>query len=167
LKRWLPFGLGFLFFLLAGFSFFPGFLKPMLRQPIAFNHKKHMENGLECTTCHEFVKEERFAGIPSIAICLTCHEEAVTESPEEEKIRVYTRQKQEIPWVRLFRQPGHVYYSHRRHVAIGKIECVTCHGEIGQSLTPPLRPPTQLTMDDCLSCHKKVGRSTDCTSCHK
>lgn len=167
MRRFAPFGLGLVLFLLLGFEVFPRVLQPSVRQPIAFNHKKHADNGLECVACHEFVNKERFAGIPPIATCLACHEESITTSPEEKKIQLFAAESKEIPWVRLFKQAGHVHFSHMRHVTIGKIGCSACHGEVGMNSAPPSSLPHQLTMDDCISCHKKAEALNDCTGCHK
>ena len=136
-------------------------------QPIAFNHKKHLDQGVECITCHPYSKEQTFSGMPTLAICLGCHKEPVTESPEEEKIRQFEKKEEEIPWKRLYRQPDHVFYSHRRHVVLGKIECQTCHGNIGQSEVPPSKPWVKMTMKWCMDCHTKSKVINDCNACHE
>lgn len=45
-----------------------------VKQPIAFNHKIHAENGLECLDCHAYYKEQASSGRPTIEICSGCHE---------------------------------------------------------------------------------------------
>jgi len=54
-------------------------------QPISFNHKKHVDQGLQCDACHRYFKTQTFSGLPDIKICLECHKEPVTNNPEEEK----------------------------------------------------------------------------------
>ena len=135
-------------------------------QPLLFNHKKHKDQGTACDACHRYFKTENFSGIPAIAVCMECHKDPVTDSPEEEKIRTFYKKKEEIPWKRLYQQPDHVFFSHRRHVVLGKLECNTCHGEIGQSEKPPSGPWVRMTMKWCMDCHAKSKASNDCLTCH-
>ncbi len=136
-------------------------------QPIAFNHKKHIDQGLECDTCHKYYKTESFSGLPSVAVCLECHKEPVTKSPEEEKIRQFAAKGAQIPWKRIYREPDHVFYSHQAHVVLAKIECKTCHGNIAQSEKPPTKPYVDMTMGWCMGCHKERKASNDCLTCHQ
>ena len=135
-------------------------------QPLPFNHKKHKDQGLTCDACHRYFKTQNFSGMPAIAVCIECHKDKVTDSSEEEKIRVFYKNKEEIPWKRLYQQPDHVFFSHRRHVVLGKLECSTCHGDIGQSEKPPVRPWIRMTMKWCMDCHAKSKASNDCLTCH-
>jgi hypothetical protein len=135
-------------------------------QPISFNHKEHLEQGLECDTCHRFYKTQTFSGIPHLNTCLECHKEPVTQSPEEEKIRQFQKKGEEIPWRRIYGEPDHVFFSHRRHVVLGKIPCQTCHGNIGKSERPPTKPWVKMTMKWCMNCHRKNKVTNDCLACH-
>jgi hypothetical protein len=135
-------------------------------QPISFNHKKHAEQGLACDACHRFFKTQTFSGIPDLATCLECHKEPVTQSPQEEEIRQFHKKGQEIPWRRIYEQPDHVFFSHRRHVVLGKIPCASCHGSIGQSEQPPAKPWVKMTMNWCMECHTKRKVTNDCLACH-
>jgi hypothetical protein len=76
------------------------------------------------------------------------------------------REKKEISWKRIYEQPDHVFFSHRRHAVLGKIPCKTCHGEIGQSGRPPARPWVKMTMGWCMECHEKNKVTNDCLTCH-
>ncbi len=62
-------------------------------QPISFNHKKHVEQGLECDACHRFYKTQVFSGLPDLNTCLECHKEPVTKSSEEERIRQFQKKR--------------------------------------------------------------------------
>ncbi len=137
-----------------------------VQQPIAFNHKLHAENGLECLDCHPFFQEHASSGKPSLDVCLGCHEEALGESAEEAKLREYIESGKEVEWQRLYRVPEDVFFSHRRHVVIGGIECQTCHGDIGESVHPP-KKPIELTMKRCMRCHEKRKADNDCIACHR
>ncbi|MBI4445278.1 MAG: hypothetical protein HY645_05150 [Acidobacteria bacterium] len=142
----------------------PDLLQKKVQQPIAFNHLVHKD--LDCASCHEFVKEQAFAGLPSLDVCLGCHESAVTENPEEEKIRQLAAEGKPVVWQRLFRQPSHVFYSHRRHVTIAKLDCQNCHGKMGESQSPP-QSVHNLTMEECISCHEAKGVRAGCVDCHR
>jgi len=135
-------------------------------QPISFSHKKHTAQGLSCDTCHIYFKTQTFSGMPRLETCLDCHKDPVTKSPEEEKIRDYQKKNQEISWARLYVQPDHVFFSHRRHVVLGKMDCQTCHGAIGESDRPPSKPWVKMTMKWCMDCHSKKQVTNDCLACH-
>ena len=135
-------------------------------QPISFNHKKHLDQGVDCFTCHPYPKEQSFSGMPTLTTCMECHKEPLTKNPEEEKIRQFQKQGKEIPWRRLYGQPDHVFFSHRRHVVLGKTECQTCHGDIGQSEKPPRKPLVRMTMGWCMACHDQKKVTNDCVACH-
>jgi len=150
-----------LFFVFIGFS-----QSLKADQPISFNHKKHLDQGLQCDACHPFFNSQTFSGMPKLSACLECHKEPITQSPEEEKIRQFAKKGQEIVWKRLYGQPDHVFYSHRRHVALGKLECQSCHGDIAQSEKPPSRPWVKMTMSWCMNCHTKSKVTNDCLACH-
>lgn len=139
-----------------------------VQQPIAFNHRIHVEDvGLPCTGCHEFAEERAAASVPNKTLCLNCHAEAISQNPEEDKIRQYAQRNEEIPWVRVHQTRPDVFFSHRRHVALGKIACTTCHGEMGKRERPPQKPPIRLAMEDCIACHQQRRVSTDCLTCHR
>ncbi|RMF88628.1 MAG: cytochrome C [Nitrospinota bacterium] len=141
---------------------------PAVYQPIAFNHKKHaVEQDLPCNFCHEYVEEAYFAGLPSVEICLNCHDSPITDSPEEEKIRQHAQRGAEIRWKKVYRVPDHVYFSHRRHVTIAGIACTRCHGAIAESERPPVRPVIFPSMENCINCHRQRKVTTNCNACHK
>ncbi len=137
------------------------------KQPIEFSHKKHRDLEIPCSVCHQYLEEHASAGMPGVEVCMMCHTAALTQIPEEEKIREYAKRGEEIKWVRLYKVPDHVYFSHRRHLVLGKLECTTCHGGIGESIKPPLEPEVELTMEMCIACHQKMGADTDCYACHR
>lgn len=138
-----------------------------VKQPIAFNHKIHAANDLECLDCHPYFKEHASSGRPRLEICLSCHEEPLGESKAEKKLIEYIKSGKEIEWQRLYQVPEDVYFSHRRHVVLGNIECSTCHGDIGKSSRPPRKPLKKITMKKCLKCHDERKVSNDCISCHR
>ena len=137
-------------------------------QPIAFSHQTHVsELEIDCETCHEYVATGNHSGLPTLTTCLFCHEEALTEEAEEQKILDLAAAGEDDVFRKLFRMPDHVYYSHRRHVAIAEIPCETCHGAIADSSTPPERPLLRIDMDFCVDCHEQDGAALSCTACHR
>jgi len=136
------------------------------KQTFSFNHKKHHEQGIECHTCHPFAKEQTFSGMPTITICMECHQDNITQHPDEEKIRQYHKDGREFEWKRLFQQPDDIFFSHRRHVAIARLDCQHCHGEIGQSEKLPTKPSIKMSMEWCMDCHAKQKANNDCLACH-
>lgn len=141
--------------------------KTATAQPIAFNHNLHVGKlSLECSHCHQGVESGPFATLPKAEVCLGCHVAPLSENPEEAKVREYG-EKGEIPWRRLTRMPDHVYFSHQRHVKFGKISCEECHEKMEERTRPPPSAPRDLSMNDCLDCHRRQGASVDCISCHR
>jgi len=137
-------------------------------QPVSFSHQKHVaELEIECTLCHEFSGEGAHAGLPPLTTCMDCHEEAQTESAEEEKIRTLAQAGEDDVFRKLFRLADHVFYSHRRHVEVAGLECENCHGSIAETSEPPEHPLKRITMDLCLDCHERSEVSDDCTRCHR
>lgn len=137
-----------------------------IEQPLAFNHKIHAENDLVCLDCHHYFQEQAFSGRPELEVCQGCHEEAMGESEAEKKLIEHIESGEEIEWNRLYRVPEDVYFSHRRHVTLGEVDCKTCHGNIGESVKPPAKPLKQ-SMKKCMGCHEKREASNDCIACHK
>ncbi len=70
-------------FLLGNLLFSAVFRPARTAQPIAFNHAKHVANGLACADCHSGAEQQARAGLPTVETCRSCHESALTESPEE------------------------------------------------------------------------------------
>ncbi len=137
-------------------------------QPIAFNHRTHITNAqLGCSDCHIYYSRGARSGLPDGEACMTCHTDAVTKSPEEAKLRETYQQGRPIVFRKLFHLPEHVYYSHRRHVVLGKLECVHCHGKIADTDSPPSRPLVNISMDFCTGCHEREKVTNDCKSCHR
>ncbi len=141
---------------------------PPVGQPIAFNHRKHTEDlSLPCTFCHKYVLTGAHAGLPDASTCSTCHRTAQGPSEEAARVTQLIDAGDPIVFNKLFRLPDHVFYTHRRHVGIGELECTNCHGAIAQTERPPDRPLVRITMQFCTDCHRERDQSTDCTACHR
>lgn len=135
------------------------------RQPVRFSHQLHAGTlKINCRFCHRYAAQSPVAGVPSLALCQTCHQALPETTPDMELLQVYWNEKRPIPWVRLQRLPDHVYFTHEMHLFAG-LSCVSCHGNVaGMSKTP--RAPTY-EMGWCLTCHEQRGASHDCLTCHK
>lgn len=142
---------------------------PPIVQPIAFNHAIHVkQEELECAECHRGARTEAWAGFPDLKDCYDCHQEAEGDHPDEPKVREYAKRGAQIPWVPVNRNEGHVFFSHRAHVAVAKMKCQECHGKIEDLTEPVSRPMPDLhSMDVCVDCHEERQASIECAACHK
>ena len=139
-----------------------------LHQPIRFDHARHMKEDMKCTDCHQEAARSPYATFPSIKACLMCHKEAKGTDPEEPKVREFAKAGHEIPWIQVNRLPGHVYFSHGMHVAMGKMDCAECHGDMKQVNQPVETPQiSHLTMAKCQACHETRHVANECLTCHK
>ena len=137
-------------------------------QPVAFNHLKHTKDlGLDCQLCHQQVSTGAHAGLPDATTCTMCHLAPQGTSAEAARVSALLTAGDPLRFNKLFRLPSHVYYTHRRHVAIAQLDCRTCHGEIATTERPPGRPLVRIDMGFCLDCHRTKGQSVDCVSCHR
>ena len=139
-----------------------------IRQPIRFDHSRHVQEGLACLDCHKNAESSRYATLPRISTCRLCHEEAKGDSADEKVVREHLERQEEIPWIQVNRMPGHVYFTHAMHVKAGKLECAVCHGDMAKATEPVERSQVDgLTMRACMRCHVLRGASNDCLACHE
>jgi hypothetical protein len=164
--------------MIVGWVVFPTLLYSKKNQPVNFNHALHVnevENG--CQSCHFFRKDGTFSGIPTIESCRSCHESVQGETEEEARfVSHYVDKDREVPWLVYSKQPDCVFFSHAAHTVTANMECVTCHGHIGESDRSPIYEVNRITgysrniwgkniagikfntwdrmkMDDCSACH--------------
>ena len=157
-------------FLIIGFIFIVQVLpNKNQQQPIQYNHNVHIETvGMQCVDCHISVEHQANASIPSIEICQNCHSgDPLTESKEEKKLLIYIDKEKEIPWIKIYHVPDHVYFSHRRHIIRGEIKCSECHGNINEMKNPVTAQFMVMSMNNCIKCHKERKVTTDCLACHR
>ena len=186
-ENWGPvmlfFLVGFALSLVVGWVLFPKLLYSQKKQPVDFNHKLHMEMDEieDCSSCHYFREDGSFSGAPKLAQCIDCHDEIVSDTENELVFfEQYVQKEREIPWLIYSKQPQCVYFSHVAHVKMGKMDCVTCHGHIGESTSLPVYQQNRISlysrdiwghniagiafnswdrmkMDDCARCHVREG----------
>ncbi len=129
------------------------------KQPIAFSHKIHAgQYEIDCKYCHVGVMKGKSATIPSVNICMNCHNQikSGTNTGEGEIgkiVRAYNENKP-IEWVRIHNLPDLAYFNHAQHVNVGGIECQTCHGPVQEM--DVVRQHSLLTMGWCIDCHRKT-----------
>jgi cytochrome c553 len=126
-------------------------------QPVKFSHVVHAtDNRINCRYCHTTVEESRSAGIPAVGICWNCHtlvrEGTHSGKHEINKVVDAYDSGEPIRWIRVHNLQDHVFFSHAQHVAAGKIECSTCHGDIGSM--DRVRQVSDLSMGWCINCHR-------------
>ena len=168
--------------LIVGWVVFPKVLYSQKKQPIEFNHALHnelVEDG--CESCHFFREDGSYSGVPTLDQCIDCHEEVNGEDPEEARfVNEFVANNREVPWLIYSRQPQNVFFSHAAHVKMGEMDCVTCHGHIGESESLPIYKQNRISgysidiwgrnisgikrnswdrmkMDDCAECHRREG----------
>lgn len=184
--------LGLVASLVVGWVVFPKLLYSQKKQPVDFNHALHMELvDDECQSCHFFREDGSYSGVPKLAQCIDCHEDVNGEDPEEEKfVTEYVAKDREVPWLIYSRQPDCVFFSHAAHVISGKMECVTCHGHIGESTSLKVYEENRITgysrdiwgkniagfkrntwdrmkMDDCAACHRENNVNQGSVQTHR
>lgn len=133
-----------------------------VRQPIAFPHAKHQTVG--CAVCHRGATTAAHAGIPQMSTCAKCHATAPAGTAAAWDASVA---RKSIAWVQVTHVPPHVMFSHRRHTALGRLDCASCHGDMRTRRTPVTAADVRITMTTCLSCHRHEGAAEDCAACHR
>lgn len=124
-------------------------------QPVKFSHKLHAGNyEIDCQYCHTGVRMGKSAHIPSVNICMNCHNTVKTESPQIKKLYAAIENDQPIEWVRVHNLPDLVYFNHSQHVVVGEIECETCHGPVEEMEV--ITHFSSLTMGWCINCHRET-----------
>ena len=156
-------------------------------QPIHYSHKIHAgANQIECKYCHSSARVSKHSGIPSLNVCMNCHEYIAEYNGEEdlengytkdfytneikklynavgwdEENQIYTGNTKPVKWVRIHNLPDFVYFNHSQHAEVAKIECQTCHGPVEEMEIMYQYSP--LTMGWCIDCHREsnVDRSNE------
>ena len=178
--------------LVFGWIVFPELLYSKSEQPFQFSHVTHVDAVGDCESCHAFREDGSFAGVPTLAQCIECHEEPQGESEAELTfVEEYVEKEKEVPWKIYSEQPDNVFFSHAAHVVGAEMACNECHGDIGESES--LKPYEKnrisgysrdiwgksisgrkknswdrMKMDDCGKCHlQEMGDKGSCFQCHK
>ncbi|MAT79403.1 MAG: cytochrome C [Flavobacteriales bacterium] len=176
------------FFLLSSAYFAYGWLMQvgidqgyMPIQPIHYSHKIHSgDNQIDCQYCHSSARVSKHSGIPSLNVCMNCHENIAEYDGEEdlekgytkdfytneikklykavgwdENKRIYTGDVEPVKWVRIHNLPDFVYFNHAQHVNVAGVECQTCHGPVEEMEIAYQH--SSLTMGWCINCHRETN----------
>ena len=149
-------------------------------QPIHYSHKIHSgANQIECQYCHSSAKKSKHSGIPSLNVCMNCHENIAEYNGEEDLEKGYTKEfytneikklykavgwdesaqrytgdTEPVKWVRIHNLPDFVYFNHAQHVTVAGVDCKTCHGPVEEMEI--LYQHSSLTMGWCINCHRET-----------
>lgn len=157
---------------------------PLAGQDWAFPHSTHLEQGLDCQTCHSAAAGSRDATdslLPDGQLCGACHNGQV--APEIDTAPLADR----MPANRTYR------FDHEFHLGLGEVApliaaaidsgqyhgkpgdarryldaanaCTACHRGLEESVvvTPMAHMPK---MGDCIVCHTRVDNPFSCKECH-
>jgi hypothetical protein len=170
MTRWLT---AFLILLVAGVMIGISLTRAQVlaapEQPLAYSHQTHVDAGIQCLYCHSSALRSQVAGIPSVELCIGCHNVIATDNPVVQEVADYWERGEPIPWVRVSPQPDFIYFSHQPHLGAG-LNCETCHGDVGRM--DSVKPVGRMDMGWCLECHleqppEQAALLADCLVCHK
>ena len=134
------------------------------KQPVPYSHKQHLAMGLACKNCHTNPDPGETMGIPQVKVCMGCHTSVKTDSPHIQKLAKHAADQTEPPWVRVYRIPSYVFFSHKANGETGA-KCEACHGPV--ATREALWRETNISMGACMDCHRQNKASNDCTYCHE
>ncbi len=141
-------------------------------QPVKFSHQLHAGiNKIDCQYCHSGAYKSKNASIPSLNVCMNCHNYVqATEkyngeiSPEIQKIykaldydpqtKQYGQNQKPVEWIRIHNLPDFAYFNHSQHVSVAGVKCQKCHGSI--ETMSEVYQYSPLTMKWCINCHKET-----------
>ena len=132
-------------------------------QPLPFSHKKHLEQGLKCQGCHTNPDPGKKMTFPPTALCMACHETVAADQPAIKELARFHQSKQAAPWVRIYRNPEWVWFSHRAHL-VAAANCARCHGAVAKR--DALWKEVSISMESCIKCHRENSASIACNLCH-
>jgi hypothetical protein len=133
-------------------------------QPVAFSHRVHATLRIKCLDCHTIPAPGDLAGYPGEATCMGCHLSIKSDSPDIRKVAAFAKERKRVPWVRIYRLPKTVYFSHEVHFKQARMDCVLCHGLVSER--DAVGQEKSIAMADCMKCHDQYKASNKCDLCH-
>jgi glucose dehydrogenase len=134
-----------------------------IAQPIAFSHRRHVQAGFQCDTCHQAVGTSGKMQVPAAAECMTCHATIKHDSPSIQKLIELRADDRLLAWKPVYRLPDFVYFSHQKHLD-AHVECAVCHGDVKDR--DQLWQEKEVSMVACVNCHKLRNAPVNCDLCH-
>jgi hypothetical protein len=133
-------------------------------QPLPFSHKRHSQQQLPCNFCHANADPGDQMGLPDAKTCMACHQSVAAQSASIKKLAQFAKERQPVPWQRVYSIPGFVYWSHRMHLD-AKLKCSACHGDV-ENMEVIFLFGKATTMGGCVDCHRRKDAPTGCAACH-
>ena len=134
-------------------------------QPVAFSHRKHAgEIKMACNDCHEPSCNGMTLVMPQSAKCMQCHATIATDKPDIKRIADAAQNNQVLQWIRIYRVPSFVSFSHKTHTSAGA-QCEDCHGPVAER--EAITREKDLSIGGCISCHTQKSAPTGCDTCHQ
>ena len=133
-------------------------------QPVPFSHRQHVAAALACQDCHANAAKKERAGLPDAEKCMLCHATIKTDSPEVRKLAQIHKDGKKLDWVRVYRVPDFVFFSHANHVN-ANVACASCHGPVAER--DVLAKEISTSMISCMNCHVESKASITCYLCHE
>ena len=130
-------------------------------QPVPFSHRRHAPF-LKCLECHQVLGWEM--SYPAEERCMQCHATIRSESPAILGLARYYKLHKPVPWVRVYRLPDYVFFSHKAHYVKARIACEGCHGPVSERDVIVKEKPT--SMSACVDCHTANRAPVTCHACH-
>ncbi len=139
--------------------------RPPAVQPLEFPHNTHIAKDIACDTCHEGVATGPVASLPSVKVCMVCHEAIATDRPLIKQITAMRDEGRDFAWQRVygFTKGAHVKFDHAPHIR-AKVDCTACHGDLSKQTVAERK--VDHTMGFCVNCHNQKKASIDCLTCH-
>ncbi len=138
------------------------FVLAAAEQPIPYSHKKHIALGLECVGCHAMPGKGEAATFPAETVCMQCHAAVKRDSAAIQKLAAFVKEKKPVPWVRVYKLPNYVWFSHKVHSS--SAACAKCHGDVAARDVMVKEKP--IDMNSCMNCHDEEKASNECNVCH-
>lgn len=132
-------------------------------KPLAFPHKVHVDEGLECADCHPGATDGEEPGMPGLQSCLLCHKELDAAKPPEKQITSLF-EGNTFKAIRANHLSSEVIFSHSRHAGV-ESSCNTCH--TGIETNERIGRDMHITMSRCMECHAERHVVDDCATCHR
>lgn len=131
-------------------------------QPIAFNHELHIQTAkMTCNDCHEPRGDGSTLALPQAPKCMKCHIAIATEKPDIKRLAEAAKNEDPILWVRVYRIPSFVTFSHKTHEGN---KCEECHGPVAERTV--ISQEKEMNMGSCIGCHQAKGAPATCDTCH-
>jgi hypothetical protein len=92
---------------------------------------------------------------------MKCHSSIGTDKPDIKRLAEAAKNEDPILWIRIYRVPSFVTFSHKTHVGN---TCEECHGPVAERTIIAQEKDTN--MGSCIACHQTKAAPATCDTCH-